>query len=59
MEDQEYACYEVKLNRVFNIQSKQNLIWLSVLSALFIFYIVINLIKGKLELTGRVSLGRG
>jgi len=57
MEDQEYACYEVKLNRVFNIQSKQNLIWLSVLSALFIFYIVINLIKGKLELTGSIIFG--
>ena len=34
MDNQEYACYEVKLNRVFNIQSKQYLIWLSEINPL-------------------------
>ena len=45
MDNQEYACYEVKLNRIFNIQSKQDFIWLAVLFALLIFYTILNLVN--------------
>ena len=45
MENENNACYEVKLNRIFNIQSKQNLIWLTVLFALPILYTIFNIIN--------------
>ena len=42
MNNQEYGHYEVKLNRIFNIQSKQNIIWFAVLFALPILYTIFN-----------------
>ena len=45
MNNQEYACYEVKLNRIFNIQSKQNLIWLAVLFALPFLDTIFNIVN--------------
>ena len=42
MENQDYARYEIKLNRWFNIQAKQNLILLAVLLVLEIAYTVFN-----------------
>ncbi len=59
VENQQYDCYEVKLNRIFNIQNKQNLIWFSVLIALFIVYIVINLINRTVDRTESIVFGCG
>ena len=42
MENQDYTRYEIKLNRWFNIQAKQNLILLAVLLVLEIAYTVFN-----------------
>ncbi len=48
MENQN-TCYEVKLNRWLNIQSKQNLILLAVLIALPVAYIIINAINNTID----------
>ena len=52
MNNQEYACYEVKLNRIFNIQSKQNLIWITVLFALPILYTIFNIVNHSFDWKG-------
>ena len=52
MDNQEYACYEVKLNRIFNIQSKQNLIWLAVLFTLPILYTIFNIVNHTFDWKG-------
>ena len=52
MDNQEYACYEVKLNRIFNIQSKQNLIWLAVLFALPILYAIFTIVNHTFDWKG-------
>ena len=51
MENENNACYEVKLNRLFNIQTKQNLIWLAVLMALPIALAIFCYVKGTLDWT--------
>lgn len=56
---QENSRYEVKLNRFFNIQSKQNIIWFTVLVALFVMYIVINLIKNDISAIEIIEFGCG
>ena len=45
MDHQEYACYEVKLNRIFNIQSKQSLTWLAVLLIWPALYTIFNVVN--------------
>ena len=52
MNNHEYACYEVKLNRIFNIQSKQNLIWLAVLFTLPILYTIFNIVNHTFDWKG-------
>ena len=52
MTHQEYACYEVKLNRFFNIQAKQNVIWLTILLALPIFYTIFNIVNHTFDWKG-------
>ena len=51
MENENNACYEVKLNRLFNIQTKQNLIWLAVLMVWPIVLAIFCYVKGTLDLT--------
>ena len=51
MENENNACYEVKLNRIFNIQSKQNLIWLAVLTVYPIILTVSGYMNGTMDVT--------
>ncbi len=59
MDNQEYVCYEVKLNRFFNIQSKQNLIWLAVLFVLPIVFTIFNLVNNTFDLKGFIIFSCG
>ena len=50
MENENNACYEVKLNRLFNIQTKQNLVWLASLTILPAIYAMFGYINGTMSL---------
>ncbi len=56
MENENNACYEVKLNRLLNIQTKQNLLWLAVLIAWPIVLIVVGYVNGTMDLTKVILL---
>ena len=49
MENQEYGCRKIKLNRIFNIQAKHNLIWLAVLFASSIVFIILGLVRNTFD----------
>ena len=49
MDNKEYACYEVKLNRLFNIQSKQNLIWFAALFAFVVICTILNVVNNTFD----------
>lgn len=51
MENESNACYEVKLNRLLNIQTKQNLLWLAILMAWPIVLSIFCYAKGTLDWT--------
>ena len=51
MENENNACYEVKLNRLFNIQTKQNLVWLATLIILPAICAIFGYINGTMGLT--------
>jgi len=55
----EYACYEVKLNRIFNVQSKQNFIWLAVFGALPIIYTICNVVNHTFDWKELLLFGCG
>ena len=52
MENQDYVCYEVKLNRLFGAYAKQNLINLAATLILSVVCIIIYLIFGISEILG-------
>lgn len=54
MENQDHGCYEVKLNRFFNIQSTQNIILIAVLLFAYIAYTVVNSINNTTSAQGNV-----
>jgi len=47
MSDNEYACYEIKLNRLFSIQAKQNLIYLTILLAVCVLLTVVQIFNSN------------
>jgi len=51
MENENNACYEVRLNRLFNIQTKQNLIWLAALTIIPTAFVIWGYIDGTMGLT--------
>lgn len=49
MEHQKHVCYEVKLNRLFNIQQKKELVLVAIIAAATTAYVTINLIRDSLD----------
>ena len=43
MSDQEYICYEVKLNRLFNFQAKENIVWFAIIFLFLLINISVSL----------------
>jgi len=54
MDDREYACYEVKLNRFLNVQSKQSLSWLAVLLVFFVLYTIFSFVNNTFDVKGLI-----
>lgn len=52
--EQEYNSYEVRLNRLFNIRAKQNIILFAILLAASVAHVVINLVNNTVAENGTV-----
>ncbi len=51
MDEKECTRFKVNLNRLFNVQKKENLPWFIGLFLLLCFYIIASCLRGKLDLT--------
>ena len=45
MTESEHACYEVKLNRLLNIQARQNIVWLITSTLLLALLLIVSTLK--------------
>ena len=52
--EQEYNSYEVRLNRIFNIQAKQNIILFAILLLASVAHVVVNLVNNTVAENGTV-----